>query len=256
MRDFCKVSPTLWRSQKFNKLSDTDKLLYFYFLTNPHTNAVGCYYLPIQYACIDLGVDEDTLKKGIERVSESGLIEYDHLEQIILIHNWLTFNEPMNPKHGQKIISDITKIPSSHFKRLVALSFNYISQSKGWSVTAPVENVGKGIERVSTQDKTRQDGDNTETLVLPDWLPANLWSEFLAMRKAIKKPPTDKAIALLIRDLDKLRSDGHSPTDVLEQSIKNNWQGVFSIKSSANSAGKAISTPRRQYDPSEYEDMS
>lgn len=251
MRDFCKVSPTVWRSQKFKKLDKCDQLLYLYFLTCPHGNSIGCYYLPMAYVCIDLGMDDEALKKGIERVSETGLIEFDYAEQIILIHNWLTFNEPMNPKHGQKIISDISKIPSGHFKRLVAISFNSFSQAKGWSVTAPVEKAGKGIERVSPQDKTRQDGDETET-VLPDWIPVDLWNEFIAMRKQLKKPATDRAKQLLIKDLEKLKGQGHDPQSIIELAIKNSWQGLYAPKE-ANGNYKKPEPPRKQFNPADYE---
>lgn len=65
---------------------------------------------------------------------------------------------------------------------------------------------------------------------LPDWLPADAWREYVAHRKAIRKPMgTDYARKLAIGKLGKLRADGHDPKAVIDQSIGNGWQGLFAI---------------------------
>ena len=66
--------------------------------------------------------------------------------------------------------------------------------------------------------------------MLPDWVPADTWSDFVAMRKSIRKPMTAAAMKLQIKTLDKLRADGHDPRAVLEQSIAASWQGLFPVK--------------------------
>lgn len=59
----------------------------------------------------------------------------------------------------------------------------------------------------------------------------NTFKDFLEMRIKIKKPATSKAISLIHKDLDKL-SEGNVElkTAILNQSIKNSWQGVFPLK--------------------------
>lgn len=64
----------------------------------------------------------------------------------------------------------------------------------------------------------------------PDWLPMEEWQEFIKMRKTIKKPLTEYAQKLAIKTLIALRQQGHSPEDVLNQSILNCWQGLFPVK--------------------------
>lgn len=70
-------------------------------------------------------------------------------------------------------------------------------------------------------------------LVLPEWLPVAQWEAFVAMRKAKGKraPFTDAAKAGILRELDKLRKEGHDPAAVLEASVINGWSGVFPLKS-------------------------
>ena len=65
---------------------------------------------------------------------------------------------------------------------------------------------------------------------LPDWLPLPEWEGFLAMRKKIKKVPTDRAIDLLIMKLEKLRADGEDVGQVLDQSTMGNYQGLFPVR--------------------------
>lgn len=65
---------------------------------------------------------------------------------------------------------------------------------------------------------------------LPDWLPLPEWEGFLAMRKKAKKPPTEHAIGLLIKKLDKMREEGENVGEVLDQSTMNNYQGLFPVR--------------------------
>lgn len=65
---------------------------------------------------------------------------------------------------------------------------------------------------------------------LPDWIPKGEFEEFKKMRMKIRKPMTDYAIKLAVRDLEKLKDEGHDPKAVLEQSIKKSWQGLFPLK--------------------------
>jgi hypothetical protein len=66
--------------------------------------------------------------------------------------------------------------------------------------------------------------------VLPEWVPLEAWSGYEEMRKKIKKPLTDRARKLAISDLEKLRTCGNPPEQVLNQSVLNSWAGVFELK--------------------------
>ncbi|MBN1663412.1 MAG: DUF4373 domain-containing protein [Deltaproteobacteria bacterium] len=66
---------------------------------------------------------------------------------------------------------------------------------------------------------------------LPDWIPDETWVQFEAMRKKIKKPLTPYASHLIVLELKKIQTlHNHDPVDVINQSIKNSWQGVFPLK--------------------------
>lgn len=58
--------------------------------------------------------------------------------------------------------------------------------------------------------------------------------EFIKMRKLSKKPPTDHALELLIKKLYQLSSDPKTQIEIVEQSVLNNWQGFFPLKTVDN----------------------
>lgn len=54
--------------------------------------------------------------------------------------------------------------------------------------------------------------------------------DFLKMRKAIKKPMTDRALKIMLNKLDKYADTPQKKIKILENSIENSWQGVFPLK--------------------------
>lgn len=65
---------------------------------------------------------------------------------------------------------------------------------------------------------------------LPEWIDPEIWRAFEEMRKKVRKPLTDYARKLAISKLEQIyREHGHHPSDVLEQSILNGWQGLWPV---------------------------
>lgn len=54
--------------------------------------------------------------------------------------------------------------------------------------------------------------------------------EFIKMRKAIKKPLTTRGLELMINKLYKLTTNIDEQIEILNNSIMNNWQGIFPLK--------------------------
>ena len=85
------------------------------------------------------------------------------------------------------------------------------------------------IPQTKRKLKGKGKGKETET-ILPDWINKNIWDSFLEMRKGLRAIPTENAKALLIKELEKLKLAGDDPNEVLNQSIMNNYKGVFPLK--------------------------
>ena len=62
------------------------------------------------------------------------------------------------------------------------------------------------------------------------------FADYVAMRKQIKKPLTDRAVELAIKKLNTLSDgDNDKAIKILEQSIMNSWQGLFELKDNVKS---------------------
>jgi hypothetical protein len=66
--------------------------------------------------------------------------------------------------------------------------------------------------------------------LLPDWLPTQAWTDWIAYRRAGKTRFTAKAAELGLVELGKLRDAGHDPQAVIEQSIYRGWSGFFPLR--------------------------
>jgi hypothetical protein len=60
----------------------------------------------------------------------------------------------------------------------------------------------------------------------------NIFKDYLKMRERIKKPATEKAISLVLKELHKY--DIATAIVMIEQSIINSWQGIFPLKTKSN----------------------
>ena len=64
------------------------------------------------------------------------------------------------------------------------------------------------------------------------------FSDYVAMRKKLKKPMTDRAVELAIKKLNDLSNgDNDIAIKIIEQSIMNSWQGLFPLKEETKTQG-------------------
>lgn len=79
------------------------------------------------------------------------------------------------------------------------------------------------------QITTKQECNNLINNIHPDFVSQNLWNDFLEIRKSLKAKNTEPAIRALIAELTKLRDAGHDPVEVINQSIRSSWKGLFPV---------------------------
>lgn len=76
----------------------------------------------------------------------------------------------------------------------------------------------------------------SERFILPEWIPKNEWQGYCEMRIRSKKPMTDKAKKMAVTKLEEFLKQGKDLREILNQSIFNNYQGLFEVRN-ANSSG-------------------
>ncbi len=93
--------------------------------------------------------------------------------------------------------------------------------------------------------KERKKEEKERRVEIPSWISPECFESFQEMRKKIKKPMTQRAGQLIIKELSKLKEQGFDPNDVLDQSTRNDWQDVYPIKEKGNGNKKGDSAITR-----------
>ncbi|TBH09921.1 hypothetical protein [Rhizobium leguminosarum] len=122
-RKFSMVSPSIWRSQRFGRLSERAKLLQLYFITCGHQNSSGCFSVPDLYACADLGWQLSEYAPARKELWDSGLIVFSPETSTIFVRNWFKHSGPSNDKHAQGTLRVIGEIEDEAVRLLVEEEF-------------------------------------------------------------------------------------------------------------------------------------
>lgn len=99
------------------------------------------------------------------------------------------------------------------------------------------------IQEYIKNDKKGKKGKNNTPYNPPQYYPNDetldkAFEDYIAMRKQIKKPMTNRAIDLAIKKLDELSGgDNDIAIKIIEQSVMNSWQGLFPLKTETRSQG-------------------
>lgn len=151
-------------------------------------------------------IPENTLSAAIDKFVELGKItRYEN--SVLYITNWEKYQ--FSDRHKRRVEAEM-----SDKKDIVADDEDTI--------------LDKSILNKSTLKNNKLNKE--EKFVIPTWIPKTEFEEYKKMRQKIKKPMTDRAIELVIKKLEQLKTEGYEPKEVLEQSILNSWQGVFPLK--------------------------
>jgi uncharacterized protein YdaU (DUF1376 family) len=137
--------------------------------------------------------------------------------------------------HQKRIDAEISK---AQVNRAVSVSRAKKAAEARWGKDAPSN--APGIPQAMLEPcpspsptplKTKTKARAVGTFVLPAWIDREAWDGFEEMRKTQRKPMTDKARGMVVKQLDKLRTAGHDATACLDQSTMKSWTGVFPVKS-------------------------
>lgn len=120
----------------------------------------------------------------------------------------------INPRH---CVTPATKSPPSDRRQTPA-------------TVAPNTSGTTIVEEAKASPTKRAKPKKSDPFVLPDWIPTDAWTRFVAMRKSIGKPMSNDAMGLAVTKLNELAEDGHPPGAVLDQSTFSSWRGLFPIK--------------------------
>lgn len=255
MRDYAKIATALWNSRKFRSLGNDDraKLLYLYFHSCSQVNSVGCFSIRLGYVTADLMWGDQQVLEAINSLSEASLIDWNEQEEIIRIVSFVEHDAPTNPKHASavlkvafalhdspqklRVLRDLADNKYAATERKLQAEIDRLSivYEKPIETPCPLSPSLTPIpEPIPSSLRSEGAGADPE---LPTFLPTQPWRDFLEMRKRIRKSPTARAKELLIKKLEQFTNQGHDPTEILENSIRNGWQDVYEPKNDRRGNG-------------------
>lgn len=149
-----------------------------------------------------------TLWNQMKKLKDLGFldIQSNNTCSVVTIVNWKIYQGRENEVeqvNGQPVVNDL--------KGNCKPSANDLTQSNNVKNDKNVDN-----------DKKKE-----APFVLPDWIPADLWKEFL---KVQKKAKTDYAKNIAVKKLERMKAEGHDIVQALENSIEAGWSRVFEPK--------------------------
>ncbi|UZV40779.1 hypothetical protein 12Stean4476_00017 [Erwinia phage Stean] len=196
----------------------------------------------------------DTVKRALTTLTRKGIVITEKLQKSQRNHTnfySIEFEHPALLEEGKLPSSKRAKVTPSEEGKLhpsngadcpdvkradCPVLLTEITTETTTEITTETSQQGgeaKGVPAVLSKQKQKGDTSNTAELgALPEWIPADAWVAFVEMRKAMgsKGKLTPAAAKLIIKKLGELAAQGHPPGAVLEQSVMNNWRGVFELK--------------------------
>ena len=160
---------------------------------------------PILYSEVyeELGMSERTYLRWVKILSAYPYIEIKRAPQGLIFRVFKAFkrfNKTSNsdmPKMAYHKDSDVPKVSSDMTKMAHPITYRQLTKTI------------------------------TKEMSLPDWLNADVWNEWVAYRKEIKKTLTPISIKRQLKLLEENKADH---IEIIETSIRNGWTGLFPVK--------------------------
>lgn len=115
MAIYRQVHLSIWQDKWYSELEPTEKLLWFYLLTNPKTTQSGVYEYSERFASFDTGLSRKEVAQALERFREDGRILYNQEASEIMIVNWLKYNSARSPKVAMVIDRELGSMKTRDF---------------------------------------------------------------------------------------------------------------------------------------------
>jgi predicted transcriptional regulator len=197
----------------------------------------------------EMRIGESTVSRSLKTLAADGWISVmrkskDHKGNAYRIALQKLMSVPQ--KTPESALQQRAEIPESALQQTPESSMSALQQHEVSSTAAQCQLYSEPpYLMINSSESSKKRPLKTTTppaaFVLPDWVPVEPWDHFIEMRTSMRKKPTTHAAELLVAKLDRLRSDGHDPGDVLDQSTASGWLGIFPLKDNAN--GKAETPP-------------
>jgi hypothetical protein len=147
-------------------------------------------------------------------------IQWHRLEPLsakILIMLWMIASEDNGSLPDIEELSFRMRMPEKQVDSTITKLSHWVERSDITPIS-PVYH-DDALEKIREEKKKSR-------YVVPGDIKKDVWESFEEHRRKLRKPMTDRARNLIVNECRKIGGD---PNTLLEQSIRNGWQGVFPI---------------------------
>ena len=212
MAVFRKIHVTFWSDSFVSNLTDKEKLFYLYLLTNSKTSQLGVYEITKKQISFDLGYSIDTVSNLIKSIEKTDKIRYNEITCEMAIKNWYKYNGNSSIK-----VKSLTDKESQNIKDKSLIEYIYSIDTV--SVLYPPKEEEEEQEKEQTENKILDDFD----LLLVDW--------FQYKKDKRQSYKSDKSKLACKNKLINLSNNNTKlAAQIIEQSMANNWDGLFDLK--------------------------
>ena len=202
----------------------------FYKFKTPSEN--NPYYKKGDSWCEELGFSLKELDGAIKKLKSANLLDKKTLPDRRTI--WTLNLELLSDKLSKlKATTEFTYMTKGDLRKRQNvscvndnLSVTYMTKGQlpyNTETTSEITSESSSLSLANAREAKKQ-----EAFKIPEFINPEIWKDFEAMRKQVKRPMSERAKKLIVARLQKLGED--KANEILEQSIVNCWQDVYPLK--------------------------
>lgn len=262
------IDPSMWINEDFGTLSTLAELVFIGLFSNADDEGRGKaspayikavlfpYKDDLRIADIEKTLQEVSSKMSVIFYSCDGNMYYT-------LTSWNTFQKIDRPTESKIPAYDET---NPNIRLLFAEGSSNIQQlfvdsSQSDSGGVPPNRIEENKNKIKNKKKKEKEDsekfiDENNHLIdekFEDDTLKTALRDFIKMRKAIKKPLTERALELIIKELYKLSQNVDEQIKILEKSIVSNWQDIYPLNKSSTTIENRN---YNNYDQREYDDLN
>lgn len=271
------VDTHFWNDNYVADLDPIEKILFLYFLTNPLTNMLGVYEIPLRRIAFDTGIDSDMVKKIIERFDRDD--KFSYVDGFLVVHNFLN-HQNLNTNMKTSAENEFLSLPDNVMRnsklervrkalkglgmlRKIEIEYEYESEreleveseSEREGETESESDVsGGGVEQAEDDQELRLskrpggDAVRVNGVLVPE--PLLRHDRFVDayefycqyMKENYNRWPTSTTTQMDLFNLAELKKDGNDPVAVIMQTVQARNKSFYPLKRFSNGQNDGKST--------------
>lgn len=97
MARYRKIDTRIWNDAKFNELSQSGKLVFFFLLTHPNLTMLGAMRASIPGLAAEIGTPPEAFAEAFREGLTKGMVKHDEKASFLWLTNFLKYNRPESP---------------------------------------------------------------------------------------------------------------------------------------------------------------